>query len=143
MSAPSYRDGHLVVAAVRILESREKHPPTEEEIGALLKWHTERVGLVARGLIELGVLKPVTTAYDVRLELADHLPLEDLVGDEETPGFADEIAEFDRKSLEKQQQLERLFEPGEMEKEKRKRAESLDQEFDAFRKSKPSNPFES
>lgn len=141
MTAPSYRDGHLVVAAVRILESREKHPPTEEEIGALLKWHPERVGLVARGLVEMGVLKPVTTAYDLRLELADHLPLEELTGDEETPGFAEELAEFDRKSVEQQQKLEKLFDPGELEKEKRKRTESLDEEFKKFRKDKPSNPF--
>jgi hypothetical protein len=141
MTAPSYHDGHLVVAAVRILENREKHPPTEAEIGALLQWHPERVGLVTRGLVEMGVLKPVTTAYDMRLELADHLPLETLTADEESGGFADELAEFDRKSLEQQQKLEKLFDPGEMEKEKQKRAQSLDEEFKKFRKGKPNNPF--
>ena len=51
--APGYKEGHLVVAAVRILEVREHHPPTIEEIAGVLRWHPEQVGLIARGLAEI------------------------------------------------------------------------------------------
>jgi hypothetical protein len=139
--APGYKEGHLVVAAVRILEDREHHPPTIDEIAGLLRWHPEQVGLIARGLAELEILRPVTTPYDVRYELLDHGKLEELQQADEGPGFADELAEFDRKTQQEQEKLERLFQSGDAEEQRQRRVKALDEEFGHFKKSKPVNPF--
>lgn len=138
---PSYADGHLVVAAVRILENREHHPPTDDEIAALLRWHPEQTGLITRGLAEAGILRAVKTPYDTRYEVHEHLELENLPRGDEGPGFADELAEFDRRSQQEQEKLEKLFESQDHEKQRRKRVRSLDEEFGSFKKGKPRNPF--
>ena len=54
-SAPDYRQGHLVVAAVRVLGHTGEKPPTYEEIGKLLGISHEVVGVVARGLANHGI----------------------------------------------------------------------------------------
>ena len=138
---PAQQDGHLVVAAIRILEAREEHPPHEGEIAGILAWGQERVAFVCRGLIEAGILSRVTGAYDNRYRIENHLALEELPAEDEGEvGIASDLAAFDEKSKQEQEKLEQLFARGE-EPNKKKRLEELDNEFGKFKQGKPLNPF--
>ncbi len=138
---PSHRDGHLMVAAVRLLSNREKHPPTDDELAQMLRWHPEQVRVITRGLEDLGILVAVKTPYDTRYEVGDYLGLEKLSLDDSGPGFADDLAEFEKHQQEEQERLEGLFKGSELEKKKRKQMEALDTDFGKFQKKKPANPF--
>jgi len=131
----------VLVAAVRVLERREEHPPSEEEIAQLLGWPSERVTFLMRGLVEAGILSRVETAYADRYRIVDHLKLEELPQDDKDVGIAADLKEFDEKAAQEQEKLEKLFAEGE-EPEKQKRLASLDDEFSKFKGGKPNNPFD-
>lgn len=135
----TYHDSHLVVAAVRILETKRQHPPTVDEISDLLEWHPDRIGVLLRSLEELGAIRALTSPFETRYEVEDHLTLETIDQDEKGPGFADELAEFAAKSEAEKERLEKLFADSEEAKEKKLR--SLDDDFARFKKGKPRDPF--
>jgi len=138
---PRYRDGHAVVAAIRVFESRAGRPPAAEEIAELLQWHPDKTRVVIRGLLELGALRDFESPYDVRYEVMDHLALEKLSDDEKGPGFADELAEFEKEKAQEQSELERVFEEDGPDAATQRRVGSLDNQFAEFRKSQKKNPF--
>ena len=141
--APRYRDGHAVVAAVRVHEMREGRPPTSSELAQLLGWHADLAGVVTRALCELGILKQLASPYDVRFEIRDHLALEKLEDDDNQAGFAAELDSFAKAKEHEQESLATFFETGEAEKAREKRVEELDSAFRDFRRGKkPLNPFE-
>jgi hypothetical protein len=139
---PGYFEGHLIVAAVRVLEAQLRRPPNEEEIAGLLGWPPERVGLVTRGLEAAGVVRPVVHAFDARLEIVDHLGLEKLPRGDVKSSIASEMEEFGKRVQEEQEQIQRLFESGEADRQAKERIESLDKEFGRFQKKRPRNPFD-
>jgi len=139
--APRYRDGHAVVAAVRVHEVKEGRPPTSEEVAALLGWHPDLASVVTRSLVDLGVLRPFQSPYDVRYEVRDHLALEKLEDDDTGSGFAQELDEFAARTQSEHDRLAQILESGETDRARQERVESLDQAFKAFRKDKPSDPF--
>ena len=138
---PSRADGHLVVAAIRILEHRDGHPPTEQEIAALLRWHEDRTRVIARELDDFGALSAIRSPFEVRYKLQDparveELPAESSVSDD----FAREIEAFDERATAEQERIERMLgadrpKPSEPEKS------ALEDEFGEFKSRKPSNPF--
>ncbi len=140
MATTPYRDGHLMVACIRVLEALRQHPPQEGEIAELLGWPQEKVTFLLRGLVEEGILARVGSAFDERYEIRDHRKLEDLPMDEEDPGIAADLAAFEQKQAREQEKLERLFLEGETPR-KQRRLDDLDGEFERFRRQKPANPF--
>jgi len=135
----TYHDSHLLVAAVRILEAKRQHPPTLEELAGLLEWHPDQVGVVLRSLEELGAIRALTSPFETRYEVEDHLLLEQIDKDEKGPGFADELAEFAAKSEAEKDRLQKLF--ADSEEAQEKKIKSLDEDFAKFRKGKPRDPF--
>jgi hypothetical protein len=73
-----YYDGHLFVAAVRILEHRHGSPPTLEQIAQLLAISTEQTGLISRRLSDAGIIEQVEGAFGERWGILDHLKLEEI-----------------------------------------------------------------
>jgi hypothetical protein len=141
--APSYRNGHAVVAAVRVHELREGRPPTGAEIAALLGWHPDLAGVVTRSLTELGILKTLTSPYDVRYEVLDHLALERLSDEDDQAGFAQELDSFAQAKEQEHERLAAFFQSGEAEKARQERSDELDSAFRDFRKGhKPLDPFQ-
>lgn len=138
---PEYGEGHLVVAAIRVLEVQLRRPPDAAEIGGLIGWPPERVGLVTRGLEAAGVLRGIEHAFEHRLEIVDHLKLEQLPRDQKESVFVSEMEEFAQRSQQEQDQLTRMFETGEHEHEKSKKIKNLDDEFGRFQQRKRRNPF--
>ena len=135
-----YREGHLLVACIRVLSHQRKHPPKAEEITELLGWPHEKVGFLLRGLVEDEILVRVGSAYDERYEIRDHLKLETLPQADDDSGLADDIKAFDEKMAQEQAKLESLFREGE-EPAKKKRISALDDDFQKFQRKGPANPF--
>lgn len=138
---PSRVDGQLVVAAIRVLEHLAEHPPTEQEIATLLRWHEDRTRVIARELAEFGALAAIRSPFEVRYKLQDparveELPATSTVSDD----FAREIEAFDERATAEQERIEKLLgsdqprpvDPGKS---------ALEDEFGDFKGRKPKDPF--
>jgi hypothetical protein len=73
-----YQEGHLFVAAIRILEHRNSAPPALKEISELLGISAEQTGLISRRLHDAGIVKIVESAFGDRWGVDDHLKIESL-----------------------------------------------------------------
>ena len=73
-----YHEGHLFVAAIRLLEHQKGTPPALKDISDLLGISAEQAGLISRRLEEDGIVKIVESAFGDRWGIEDHLKLEDL-----------------------------------------------------------------
>ena len=138
---PARADGELVVAAIRILEHLEKHPPTDEEIAALLKWHEDRARVIARQLEDFGALAAIRSPFEVRYKLQDpgkvaDLPAQSTVSDD----FAKEIEAFDERATAEQERIEKMLGADQKKPEEPSKS-ALEDEFGDFKDRKPTNPF--
>jgi hypothetical protein len=138
---PSRADGHLIVAAIRILEHREQHPPTEQEIAALLRWHEDRTRVIAHELEELGAVAAIRSPFEVRYKLQDaakveELPAQSTVSDD----FAREIEAFDERATAEQERIEKML-GADRPKPTGPEKSVLEDEFGEFKSRKPKDPF--
>jgi DNA-binding Lrp family transcriptional regulator len=92
-----YAEGHLFVAAVRILEHRHKAPPALDQIAKMLGFSSEQTGLISRRLEQQGIIELVESAYGDRWAVADHLQLEELPRESEASQLDDELKKFQAK----------------------------------------------
>ena len=123
--------GHLIVAAVRVLSHRHSRPPSCEEVAELVDKSPESTRVAIRHLVELGALREVTDAYDSRLEVADHLKLEELdVGG--GPAMKEEMKSFSARQREKQEGLKKQF-AEDLEAGRSRRFSKLEEDLRSFR----------
>lgn len=73
-----YTEGHLFVAAIRLLEHQSASPPALTQIAKMLHLSVEQAGMLCRRLHDAGIVAPVEGAFDDRWVVADHLKLEGL-----------------------------------------------------------------
>jgi hypothetical protein len=140
-TAPDYQQGHLLVAAIRILGHAREQPPTMEEIGELLGISHEVVGVVARGLEGAGIVKIHMTPFDTRVEIADHTLLEDLPREEGSAVMTEELEEFRSRTEEKQAKMDELFGGGEYQKKKQEKHAGLDAQLKEWQEKRAIDPF--
>ena len=140
-TAPNYQQGHLIVAAVRVLEYTNAKPPTMEEIGALLELSHEVVGVVARALESRAIVKIHKTPFDTRVEVVDHTLLEDLPQEDTGAAMREELEDFQQRSQDKRAELDRLFVDGEFQKKKQEKHAGLDQQLKEWQQKRAINPF--
>lgn len=138
---PNYDQGHLVVAAARVLSHKLEKPPTMEEIGELLKTSHEVIGAVARALESRGIVKIHKTPFDTRVEVTDHTLLEELPKDDSGADMKGEVEAFLERSKEKQEKIEKLFGEEEYEKRKKEKQAGLEAQLKEFQKKKAVDPF--
>lgn len=141
METISREEGHLIVAAVRVLAHREGTPPTAEAVAELLRLQPETVRLKVEVLREAGVLVMVDSAFERHLEVGDHTAVDDLTPDAERTGMDEALADFDRKRQEESDRMQRLFDDGDHERKRREKMKEMDDGLFAFEKEKPKNPF--
>lgn len=130
---PGYEDSHLLVAAVRILSHRDGRSPTPEEAAALLTMSNEKVFVLVHELRQLGVLRALETPFELRLEVADPVPLETLPKGAAVPSMQGELADFYSREQEKKQEMERMFLGGEADKRRKQRVAKLEEQFMKFK----------
>ena len=134
---PTQSDGHLLIAAVRVILHQTGIPPRPEEVAELLKWGNEKTYVIVRGLVGRDILRMHEMPFEVRLEIADHLQLEDLPVEEDQEALQDVMDEFRRADKSRKEQMEKLFETGDLDRHKKDKATALEKEFAEFRKKKP------
>jgi hypothetical protein len=138
---PSRSDGQLIVAAIRILEHIEEHPPTEQEIAALLHWHEDRTRVIARELDDFGALAAIRSPYEVRYKLQDPAKVEELPSTSTvSDDFAREIVAFDERATEEQERIEQMLGSDQPKPEEPAKS-ALEDDFGDFKNRKPTDPF--
>jgi hypothetical protein len=89
-----YDEGHLFVAAIRILDHTNGSPPTLQQIAKLLAISGEQAGLISRRLVEAGIIEQVEGAFGQRWGVSDHLKLEELPRNRESSELDDALKRF-------------------------------------------------
>lgn len=89
-----YKDAHLVVSAIRILDHQNRVPPSVEAVGACLSFSPEQISLTCRKLARLGIIEIVEGAYGSKLFVKNHLLIEDIPETESEDGLAEELKKF-------------------------------------------------
>ncbi len=89
-----YQEGHLFIAAVRVLEYCHGAPPTLGQIAEMLKFSVEQTGWISRRLHEAGIIKMVESAFGDRWGIDDHLKLEELPREMESSQMDEALKQF-------------------------------------------------
>ncbi len=132
-STPDYQEAHLVVAGVRVRQHLDGHPPTPEAVAQTIGVSVEKVFLVVRALRQRGVLTATETPFEMRLDVLDPTPLEQLPRDAKSSEFKGELDQFHEREREKQAEMQRMFLGGEAEKRRQDRVQKLEDEFKKFK----------
>ncbi len=141
MSKVTREDGHLVVAAIRVLSHKLNGPPTPEQTAELLGLAPETVRLRILALQEAGIVTLVTSAYESHLEVRDHTLLDELESDTQQAAMDEALAEFDQHKQEEAERMSKLFSEGEHESRRRDKFKDMDKGLQDFERKKPRNPF--
>jgi hypothetical protein len=134
-------EGHLVVAAIRVLAHREGRAPTPEEVADLLDLPGAAVRLQLAVLQDLGAVRLVESAFATHVEVHDHTRLEELP-EGRVDELSSDLADFDRRKQEEAERMERLFADGEHDRRRQEKHGAMDRELQDFHKRKPRNPFD-
>lgn len=141
MSKVTREDGHLVVAAIRVLAHKLQGPPTPEQVADLLGLAPETVRLQVLALQEAGIVTLVTSAYENHLEVREHRALDDLESDARQAAMDEALAEFDQQKQAEAERMSKLFSEGEHERRRRDKLDEMDKGLLDFERKKPRNPF--
>jgi hypothetical protein len=137
---PCYEDGHLIVAATRVLSHKSDKPPTPESIARLLGLAPDFVRNLVIALGDEGILKLVENPFEIRVEVKDYAKLEDLPKESEGPSIQDELDEFVKRKQEEVEATTKMFSADEIEKKKKEKLAKLDEEMKNM-KGKKRSPF--
>ena len=139
---PARAQGHLMVAAIRVLSHNRKRPPSAEEIAELLSLSREIVLHILRGLETRAIVRAIETPFEVRFDIEDHNAIEDLPVDASGPDLGREIEDFHKKSEDRQKKIERMMRDADPDRAAREKAAKIEEEFRRFRGRRPStSPF--
>lgn len=109
-SKNQYQEGHLFVAAIRILEHQNGTPPVMNEISELLNFSVEQTGLISRRLVDAGIVKIVESAFGDRWGVDDHLKIESLPKEAATSQIDDALKQFKAEKSKMAQKIEAIKE---------------------------------
>ena len=89
-----YKNAHLFVAAVRVLEHRHAAPPSIEDVCEMLSISVEQGSYICRKLQENEAIELIDSAFGPRLFIKDHLKLEDIPAEEKEDRLGAALKEF-------------------------------------------------
>jgi len=89
-----YSSGHLIVAAIRVLEHQKKVPPSIQDVCHCLSLSVEQGHLMCRRLHERGVVEMIEGAFGSKLFVRNHTALEDMAEEAQAPALAEEVKKF-------------------------------------------------
>lgn len=134
------REGHLVLAGIRVLSHLQDRSPTPEELAEFLEMSASAVRLQLAFLDDLGAVALIKSAFADHAEVRDHLQVDTLPASA-GPEISRDLEDFDRRKQEEAEKMSNLFESGEHEKQRQGKLDRMADELNDFRKKKPSNPF--
>ena len=89
-----YVEGHLVVAAIRVLDHQKQRPPSVEEMGELLGVSREQAYRMCNKLTEAGIIGILEGPFGNKVSILDHIRLEDIPREDDSPGMEAELEKF-------------------------------------------------
>lgn len=89
-----YKNAHLFVAAVRVLEHCHSAPPAIDDVCEMLSISLEQGSYLSRKLMEYQAVEMVDSAYGPRIFIKDHLKLEEIPGEEQEDRLGEALREF-------------------------------------------------
>lgn len=124
----TYTEGHLVVAAIRILQHQKGLPPSLEDVCTMLGHSTESGFAISRNLKKSGIIETLEDPYTIKLLIADHLKLEDLPRQEnQEANLAKELEKFQSEKKNKEKKFAEM--QAEMEKKKKDKLSEIEAKF--------------
>jgi DNA-directed RNA polymerase specialized sigma subunit len=139
---PSRAQGHLIVAAIRVLQHLRMRPPTPEEISEHLNLSREVVLHILRGLEGRRAVRFLQSPFEVRVDIVDHEVLDALPLDATGPDMGREIQDFHKKTEDRQKQIEKMMREADPEERTREKTSKMEEEFRRFKNRKSRPPFE-
>jgi hypothetical protein len=130
---PARAQGHLIVAAIRVLSHQRKRPPTAGEIAELLNSSREIALHLLRGLEARGIVRAIETPFEVRFDIENHKAVEELPLDASGPDLGREIEDFHKKTEDRQKKIEKMMRDADPERTAREKAAKIEEEFRRFR----------
>jgi DNA-binding transcriptional regulator GbsR (MarR family) len=130
-------EGHAHVGAIRVLMYRSGRPPTIEEIAELLGSQIEITNHRLRALEKLGIVKIVENPFEAHVSVADHRTLDDLPAEADEEAFSEAVEDFKKRQRAQADDMVRLFEEGDAEREKKDRQDEIESGLKGFKPKKP------
>lgn len=140
MTTMTRDEGHLLLAAIRVLGHLQERSPTAEEIADLLRMPAGRVGLLLARLQDLGAVALVASAFETHVEVRDAGAVEQLPA-QDGPAISEDLRAFDKRKQEEADRMSRLFDSGDHERQRRQKLQAMDKDLQDFKRRKPGNPF--
>ncbi len=137
--ATPYLEGKIILAAVLVLEFRDKKNPDVNMISELTTFSVEKVYVIVKTLEDLGAVKRVSGPFEDVIVIQDEAAVNQLEGREYTSNIDNEVADFTDKQKSKIADINNLF--GKKDKNKDLR-QSLEQQIKAGGKRKKENPLD-
>jgi hypothetical protein len=129
---PSYDEGHLILAGIRIRAHRDGRPPLLEDVAELIDMPADLLRVLVVELEERGIIRQLANAFETRLRVDDHLKAEELP--KEGGGRLDsEVQEFRKAFQEKQKDLKNTFGSGAFTKKSDEKMSRLEEELKKFK----------
>ena len=129
--------GHAHVAAVRVFQYRHGRPPTIEEVAEVLGSKVELTNHRLRALERAGIVTIVENPFEAHVSVRDHLELEKLPAEVDESALSDAVSDFRKRQVEKADDMIRIFEETDEEKEKREKHGAMEEDLKTFRPKKP------
>jgi len=89
-----YKDAHLIVSAIRVLEHRNAVPPSIENVCNFVSFSLEQGNYICRKLSETGIIEIVEGAFGIRLFVKNHLAIEEIPKDAKVNSMEEELKKF-------------------------------------------------
>jgi hypothetical protein len=134
-------EAHLIVAGIRVFGHLHQRAPRPEELAEFLQIPPAMLRMQLSQLEEAQIVRVVTSAFDVHVEIGDHRLVEELAAETDGGDLTEDLADFDRRKQEEAARMERLFAEGDHQKKQAERLGKMEEELRQFGKKKPKNPF--
>lgn len=106
-----YQKGHILLAAIRVLEFQNEYPPSVDDLAGFLQGVSrEDLEYVIRKLRDEGVISAALSAGASRVFIEDHLKLEKLLTKEDAPSMQDEVARFKAQQSQQSDKIKKMQE---------------------------------
>lgn len=129
---PSYDEGHLIAAGIRVQAHRDGRPPILEDVATLLGMPADLLRVLVVELESRGIIRQLTNAFETRLNIEDHSKLEELPR-EQGGRLSEEVEDFRRAFREKQEGLKNTFGSGALVKKADEKMNRLQEELKRFK----------
>lgn len=122
-----YSEAHLFVAAIRILQHKHKLPPSLEEVCSIIDISVESGHAVCRNLQKKGIIEIIEDPYSLKVNIADHLAIEEIKQQEEENSFAKELENFQSQKQESEKKIADI--QAQLDKKKKDKLSDIEAKF--------------